>query len=146
MWFMGCLLSQVNLGSRDIECALLARVGDFWHWHNALCCVLMVYFMSILCFHSWCLLCLTCQQRVCLNCTMHCSDSCQCQFEVSLCTVFNLDAKNLIITHFSLVFLCLLQHYSSSIHQISFDVDFSFCWFNVEVGWFSLEQNIWLKI
>ena len=26
-----------------------------------------------------------------------------------------------------------------------FDVDFSFCWFNLEVGWYSLEQNIWLK-
>ena len=26
-----------------------------------------------------------------------------------------------------------------------FDVDFSFCWLNLEVSWYSLEQNIWLK-
>ena len=26
-----------------------------------------------------------------------------------------------------------------------FDVDFPFCWFNLVVGWYSLEQNIWLK-
>ena len=27
----------------------------------------------------------------------------------------------------------------------SFDVGFSFCWFNLEVSWYSLEQNIWLR-
>ena len=26
-----------------------------------------------------------------------------------------------------------------------YDVDFSFCWFNLEDGWYSLELNIWLK-
>ena len=28
---------------------------------------------------------------------------------------------------------------------IKFDVDFSFCWLNIEVNWWSLEQNIWLN-
>ena len=27
---------------------------------------------------------------------------------------------------------------------ISFDVDFSYCWLNLEVSWYSLEQYIWL--
>ena len=28
---------------------------------------------------------------------------------------------------------------------VTFDVGFSFCWFDLEVDWHSLEQNIWLK-
>ena len=42
--------------------------------------------------------------------------------------------------------LCLLWVLWGSVHMFrtceKFNVDFSFCWFNLEVGWYSLEQNI----